>query len=87
MSYLSNEMAPTGVSVEQRNTRQETFNFDLFEAVFNSLNLQRAWKQVKANKGAPGIDGMTIDEFPKWAKLHWQQYKQKLITGYYRLSL
>ncbi|MBU2714550.1 group II intron reverse transcriptase/maturase, partial [Zooshikella sp. WH53] len=84
MSYLNNETAPIGVSVEQRNTRQETFNFDLFEAVFNSLNLQRAWKQVKANKGAPGIDGMTIAEFPQWAVIHWEQCKHDLLTGNYR---
>ena len=86
MSYLNNVTAPPGGSVRQRNTLQEAFNFDLFEAVFTAANLKLAWKQVKANKGAAGIDGMSIDDFPMWAKQHWQQYKASLLNGRYRLQ-
>ena len=39
-------------------------NRELLENVLTSDNLADAWKQVKANKGAPGIDGMTIEDFP-----------------------
>lgn len=46
--------------------------------------MQRAWKQVRANKGAPGIDGMAIDEFPKWAKDYWQGVKIELETERYQ---
>ncbi len=38
--------------------------------VLNKENLQKAWKQVKANKGAPGVDTMTIEEFPEYAFRH-----------------
>ena len=43
----------------------------LLEDVLASDNLARAWKRVKANKGAPGIDGMTIADFPtqQWTSI------------------
>ena len=37
----------------------------LLEAILDAANVSRAWKRVKQNKGAPGIDGITIDEFPE----------------------
>ncbi len=52
---------------------QVAFNFDLFEQVFTADNLKRAWKQVRANKGAAGIDGLQIDDFIEWSKIHWKQ--------------
>lgn len=36
---------------------------NLMEQVLHPENLNRAWKRVKANKGAPGIDGLRIDQF------------------------
>ena len=35
---------------------------ELLEEILDKDNLNRAYKRVKANKGAPGIDGMTVDE-------------------------
>lgn len=58
----------------------------LFEEVLASENLQKAWKQVKANKGAPGIDGMTIEEFPQFIREHWERIQTKLRDGSYRPS-
>ena len=58
----------------------------LFEQVLEPENLQAAWKQVKANKGAPGIDGMTIEEFPRFIREHWDSIQTKLRDGSYRPS-
>lgn len=84
MCYLHNYTPQPCGSDMQRNAVQSTFNFDLFEHVLSNDNLQRAWKQVKANKGAAGVDGMKIDQFIDWAKQHWQQCKAQLENETYR---
>ena len=57
---------------------------NLMEQVLDSDNLRRAWKQVKANKGAPGIDGMCIEDFPAWLQEHWPGIRQALHEGSYQ---
>tara|TARA_R110002050_G_scaffold271140_1_gene414314 strand:+ start:245 stop:406 length:162 start_codon:yes stop_codon:yes gene_type:complete len=47
---------------------QPAFNSDLFQQLLQPENLHRAWRQVKANNGAAGIDGMTIEAFPLWVQ-------------------
>jgi group II intron reverse transcriptase/maturase len=47
-------------------------------------NLRRALKQVRHNKGAPGIDGMTVDELPQYLKHHWLEIRAQLESGTYR---
>jgi len=54
--------------------------------VLSSQNMERAWKQVKANKGAAGIDGMKIGDFPAFAKEHWEKILCKLAKGSYSPS-
>ena len=57
---------------------------ELLEDVLASDNLARAWKRVKANKGAPGIDGMTIADFPAHARAHWPAVRQQVGEGRYQ---
>jgi RNA-directed DNA polymerase len=60
----------------------ETF----MEAVVDRTNLEAAWKNVKANRGAPGPDGVTIAEFPDWFRPRWPKIQQELLDGTYRPS-
>ncbi|MBK6583120.1 MAG: hypothetical protein IPJ33_16330 [Gammaproteobacteria bacterium] len=55
----------------------------LLERVMERSNLQRALKQVRQNKGAPGIDGMTVDELPEHLKVHWLELRERLMAGTY----
>lgn len=56
----------------------------LLAQVLDRANLQRALKQVRRNKGAPGIDGMTVDELPEYLLHHWLEIRAQLETGHYR---
>lgn len=56
----------------------------LLAQVLDRANLQRALKQVRRNQGAPGIDGMTVDELPEYLKHHWVDIRAQLETGHYR---
>ena len=57
---------------------------ELLEDVLASDILAQAWKRVKANKGAPGIDGMTIEDFPAHARAHWPTIRQQIREGRYQ---
>ena len=59
---------------------------ELMAKVLSSDNLRSAWKRVKANKGAPGIDGITLEDFPAYLRAHWGDILSQLNTGRYRPS-
>jgi len=58
----------------------------LLEKILSRDNLIAAWKRVKANGGAPGIDGLTIEEFPAVTRRHWHEILESLMTGTYQPS-
>ena len=58
---------------------------DLLEAMLTRENLMRAWKRIKANKGAAGIDGRSIAETWEWLKADgWTVTREQLRAGTYR---
>lgn len=56
----------------------------LLEAALTRENLHRAWKRVKANKGAPGVDGLDIEQTAHLLRTSWPQTRQALLAGKYR---
>src|SRR6266851_996221 len=56
----------------------------LMEEVCERENLRAALKQVRGNKGSPGIDGMTVDQLPDHLKQHWPTIRDQLLSGAYK---
>ena len=54
------------------------------EAALTRENLSRAWKRVKANKGAAGSDGLDIEQTEELLRMRWSAISQTLLAGTYR---
>lgn len=59
-------------------------NEELMERVLNPNNVQAAYEHVKANGGAPGVDGMRVEAYAEHAARHWRGIEAKLLAGEYR---
>ena len=60
-------------STDRREGRERDGASDLLEAILDRNNLNRAYKRVKRNHGAAGIDGMTVEEVLPWLKEHREE--------------
>lgn len=54
------------------------------EAIVERENLKKALAQVKRNKGAAGVDGMTVGDLPAYLKEHWLTIRAQLLDGTYK---
>jgi RNA-directed DNA polymerase len=54
------------------------------ETVVERDNLRKALRQVQRNKGAPGIDGMTVEDLAAHLKAHWPEIRAQLLNGTYK---
>ena len=57
---------------------------ELLEKILDRENLNRAYKRVKANKGAPGVDGMTVEAALPWLKEHGKELMESIRQGKYK---
>jgi len=85
---VAGEAGHDPVSDEASNPRQETENTGsgLLQAVLTRENLRQAWKRVKANKGAAGVDGLDIDQTRRHLVTAWPAICDQLLQGTYRPS-
>ncbi len=64
--------------------QQRALTQDLMERVVSSANLNQAYKRVKANKGAPGVDGMTVQDLRAWLAENKDRLVTQLVRGDYQ---
>jgi len=75
---------PTGEVSMERVMDQPAPEQHLLERILSRENLETAWKRVRANKGAPGVDGITIEQFPDRTRPLWGDIRASLETGTYQ---
>lgn len=73
-------------SIEAREGRERDGATELMERILDRENLNRAYKQVKRNHGAPGIDGMTVEAALPWLRENREELLQSIRNGSYRPS-
>jgi RNA-directed DNA polymerase len=56
------------------------------EEVLSRSNMLQAFYRVWGNKGAAGVDGMTVDELWDYCQQHWERYREEVLSGTYRPS-
>ncbi|MBX3421853.1 MAG: group II intron reverse transcriptase/maturase [Pirellulaceae bacterium] len=56
------------------------------EEVLSRSNMLQAYHRVVGNKGAAGVDGMTVDELWAYCQEHWERHREELLRGTYRPS-
>ena len=59
---------------------------NLWETILSRENLIAALQRVERNRGAPGVDGTTVDDIRPWLKGHWRETRRRLDEGTYRPS-
>jgi len=84
MSDSVSTMNPSGGVVGRRGLTPPSLHDDLMVRIVATDNVRRAWKRVRANKGAPGIDGLSIVDFPDVTRTQWPAIRQALLEGTYQ---
>ncbi|MNJ40426.1 Group II intron-encoded protein LtrA [compost metagenome] len=73
-------------SIEARESKERDGVKNLLERILDRDNLNRAYKQVKSNHGAPGVDGMTVEAALPWLQEHRDELLQSIREGSYKPS-
>ena len=69
----------TEAPMANRKTKSPTSTERLMEEVCERKNLKKALKRVKANKGSPGVDGMTVEKLSGYLREHWAEIEEQLL--------
>ena len=70
--------------VASRLSTSPTGEIRLMEMILERSNMQNAYKRVVSNKGAPGVDGMTVNQLGSYLKRHWEKIREQVLNGQYK---
>jgi RNA-directed DNA polymerase len=70
--------------VAERRAESPATTEQLMEEVCERENCKQALARVKANKGSPGVDGMTVHDLPEYLIQHWPAIREQLLQGMYQ---
>lgn len=74
----------TETVMAKRRTESPAISEPLMEEVIERENHREALRRVKANKGSPGVDGMTVEELEGYLEEHWPAIREQLLSGSYK---
>ena len=72
------------VPTAEHRTESPAKSEQLMEEILERKNLTKALKRVQANKGAPGVDGITVDRLLPYLHEHWPTIRDQLLEGTYK---
>jgi RNA-directed DNA polymerase len=73
-----------GIPAQTKETIPEGLGFELLEQMVAAANMRAALKRVEQNKGAAGVDEMTVKQLRPFLLTHWPSLKEALLSGTYR---
>lgn len=88
LNFTDSLEAPASVSSEisiaSKYSQRLTDYQQLLEMVLERANMWDAYKRVRKNDGAPGVDGMTVEQAGKYLKRHWLKIRAAILEGTYQ---
>ena len=75
---------PSGDLDDKRVMISTSVDFASVEYIASRECIAEAWKKVRSNKGAPGVDNISIEQFPKWGRPKWNDIKRQILEGSYK---
>ena len=73
-------MTPPGGESTGRGVGSTSPDQHLMERILSTRNVKKAWKRVYANRGAPGIDGITVEEFSGTFQPLWKAIRASILA-------
>ena len=77
-------LTPNGDLRNRRVAEPSPIDFASVEYIVSNASIAEAWKKVRANKGAPGVDRISIEKFPEKVRPRWKDIKKALEEGDYK---